>query len=346
MPDYSFYAYSNLDLGGNGGDQNSFADFNPGSQFSAGGTVETMTITDDDTVLDDEGSNGGQTVDGSQQTLTSDFGTSSAGQVVQSVYQWEFENTTTGETGTLFLIRIYEGTDPSNPGAQDGQYFYASDIALNPGDSFVYSNGNYIGQANYSELLGPAAPCFVRGTMIETDRGAVAVEDLAEGDLVRTRDSGLQPVRWVGSRRIAAKGDFAPVVIGKDVLGNAEELLLSQNHRVLLTGWKAQALFDQAEVLVTAKSLVNDDAVYVRPGGTVDYFHVLFDAHQIIFANGVETESFHPGMDGVGMASDAVRAEVLALFPELADDASLYGPVVRATLGGHEEALLASNVAG
>ncbi len=182
--------------------------------------------------------------------------------------------------------------------------------------------------------------CFVRGTEIEGANGPVAVEDLKVGDLLRTVDNGLQPLRWVGRRRVAAKGDFAPILIGKGALGNDVALRVSPQHRVLLSGWKAELFFGQIEVLASAKSLVNGDTIVREVGGEVEYFHIMFDQHELVFSAGIETESFHPGQLGWSTLSQEAREEILCLFPELRmNGVESYGEPVRPMARGFEAQL-------
>jgi hypothetical protein len=200
------------------------------------------------------------------------------------------------------------------------------------------------GQTDGAITLGPTFDniCFVRGTRIETDRGAVPVEALRPGDRVRTLDHGFRPIRWIGASHVAATGDAAPVVIAAGALGNTRALAVSPQHRMLLTGWQAELLFGAEEVLVPARALVDDRAIRRRPGGHVDYFHMLFDRHEIVFAEGAPAESFHPGQMGWSALDAAQRAEILALFPELAGgDFAAYGPAARMSLKTREARLLA-----
>lgn len=160
-------------------------------------------------------------------------------------------------------------------------------------------------------------PCFAAGTHIRTTRGEVRVEDLAPGDLIETRDNGPQPLRWIGRRRVAATGNFAPVVIERGTLGYHETLVLSPQHRVVIRHHMAELLFGEDEVLVAAKDLVNECSIWIREGGEVEYFHLLFDSHQMIWSEGLLTESFLPGPQTLPGFDDAVQQELLALFPEL-----------------------------
>ena len=187
----------------------------------------------------------------------------------------------------------------------------------------------------------PTTDCFTAGTMIETERGEVAIEDLQVGDMVRTMDHGMQPLRWVNSSKVKAKGRRAPVLIKKGALGNDRDLLVSQAHRVLLQDWRNEFLFDEGEVLVAANSLVNDQTIMRQEGGMVEYFHILFDRHEIVFANGMPAESFHPGEASVGQMAKQSRAEIYDLFPELEGNEASYGYSVRKTIYAAEASLLA-----
>lgn len=182
--------------------------------------------------------------------------------------------------------------------------------------------------------------CFARGTGILTHVGEKRIERLVVGDQVMTLDHGLQLIRWIGSRTVPATGELAPIVISKGVLGNSRDLVVSPQHRMLLTGPQAELLFGEPEVLVPAKHLLSWDGVWRREGGTVDYFHMLFDRHEIVHANGALSESFHPGGHALDAVSRDARDEILTIFPELAQETGTYGPPARASLKGFEAEVL------
>ena len=157
-----------------------------------------------------------------------------------------------------------------------------------------------------------------RGTRITLSDGSQRpVEDLAIGDRVLTRDNGMQPIRWIGKRTVQAVGAFAPVVISDGVLGNAENITVSQQHRMLISDWRAEVMVGSKDVLIQAADLVNDDTIYVRTGGFVEYTQLVFDQHQILYAEGVPTESLHMSRQILSNLPDEVASEVLALFPDL-----------------------------
>ena len=171
-------------------------------------------------------------------------------------------------------------------------------------------------------------PCFTRGTMIRTDRGEVAVEDLAQGDLVLTADHGPQPIRWVGSRTLSP-ADLAdaetlrPIRIRAGALGDNtphRDLLVSPQHRVLVRSKIAQKMFGTDEILVAAKQLCQIDGIDIAEDvATVDYFHILFDRHEVVFSDGAETESLYTGPEALGSIGPAALEEIFAIFPDLRD---------------------------
>ena len=185
--------------------------------------------------------------------------------------------------------------------------------------------------------------CFVRGTQIATRRGSVAIEDLKAGDEVITMDHGFQTIRWIGSTTVPATGALAPVVIRKGAMGNERDLRVSPQHRMLVRGWHVELMFGQKEALVPAKALINDETVFPLEGGTVDYFHMMFDRHELVYAEGVPSESFHPGHVGLGSFAEDTREEILSLFPELRADAGRYSEHVRPSLKVREAKVLAEN---
>ncbi len=187
-------------------------------------------------------------------------------------------------------------------------------------------------------------PCYTPGTLIRTDRGPVPVEALSVGDRVMTRDHGLQPLRWIGSRDLSladliVQPQLQPVRIGAGALGAGlprRDMLVSPQHRMVIEGGRAEMLFGEAQVLVAAThltGLAQIDPVLTRG---VCYIHLLFDAHELIEAEGAWTESFQPAARTVGAMDDDQRAEIAALFPDLTHSF----PAARLTLKGYEARVL------
>ncbi|MDJ0826382.1 MAG: Hint domain-containing protein [Rhodobacter sp.] len=195
----------------------------------------------------------------------------------------------------------------------------------------------------------PAPPPAHRGPLIEVPGGRIPMQELQTGDLVRTKDHGFQPVRWIGRRRLQ-RADFAadpalrPIRIRAGALGPAtpaHDLVVSPQHGVLLDDWRCALLFGEDEMLVPAAALLNDHNVTVdRAAEEIAYCDLIFDRHEIVYVNGAETESCHPGAAHSGDADDTGRDELLKLFPERDVERDGCGWSARATLKRHEVAVL------
>ncbi|EAQ25377.1 MULTISPECIES: Hint domain-containing protein [unclassified Roseovarius] len=207
--------------------------------------------------------------------------------------------------------------------------------------NFTYEVQSSTGQTDVGFVTVNSVPCFVVGTSIRTPDGEVSVETLRPGDLVITQDEGPQPLRWIGRRRVAAEGAFAPIRIAANTFGRHRELLLSPLHRVLIRDSLAELLFGEREVLIAARDLVNDRSVRRVEGGMVDYVHILFDRHQVVFSEGLATESFLPGPQTTQSFEAEIIAEICALFPEIDPDTGVgYSAAARRTLKSYEARLL------
>jgi len=196
--------------------------------------------------------------------------------------------------------------------------------------------------------------CFTPGTRIETPDGPRLVEELREGDWVQTKDNGAQEIQWLGSRRMTGARLFAlpklrPIRIRAGALGVErpdEELLVSPEHRMLIKGDVAHALFNTPEVLVSAKDLINNSTISVDLAvREITYIHMLLPQHQILWANGVETESFHPASTALSTLADADRKRLVELHPGLEYEPHAYGSFARRNLNGSEAAILTHEAA-
>ncbi len=107
-------------------------------------------------------------------------------------------------------------------------------------------------------------PCFTPGTYIATPIGDRLVQDLAAGDLVITRDHGMQAIRWVGHKdisgaRLYANPQIRPLMIKKGALGPELpccDMMVSPQHRVVIDDDIAGKMYGSKHVLVPATALV------------------------------------------------------------------------------------------
>lgn len=287
------------------------------------------TISDSDT--DDATNTGGETVTiaGVTRTVKEVANFTGSTMVVNGTPMtlnmaiWLFEDGT-------WMMRIGDAAIPS------GVHYTAVDsLTLGTFDGTDYS-GSFVSTRDAPFI------CFTAGTLIHALRGQIAVEELRPGDLVLTADHGFRPVRWIGARTVTGQGAGAPVRIAAGALGNDRDLVVSRQHRILVSGWKAELYAGDEEVLVPACHLVNGRTIREEPCDSVTYVHILFDDHEIVFAEGIATESFHPGAVGMGTLDAATREEILALFPELGRIGQNYGPTARRCATGMESRAIAA----
>ena len=183
-----------------------------------------------------------------------------------------------------------------------------------------FPDGSRMEFENFEEII-----CFTPGTLIDTLRGRVKVEDLVPGDKVLTRDNGYQPLAWVGSRtlsdaQMARCPQAAPIRISAGALGAnlpERDLVVSPRHRMLVSGARAELMFGEREVLVTAADLLGLPGVRQDAAVATRYIHVMCEGHEIIRAEGSWTESFQPAEAVVNALDAATRDELLGLFPAL-----------------------------
>lgn len=229
-----------------------------------------------------------------------------------------------------------------------GITFYLADGSqvFTPNDGQALQDGTFVSSTWVSPQgpllvseLGPT--CFARGTLIKTAKGRQKIETLAPGDQLYTRDNGFQTLRWIGHQHLQATGVNAPVRIQKGALGNCHDLWVSQQHRMLITGWQAELYMGQTEALVAAKHLVNNRTIRIIESRAVEYFHLLLDNHEILTAAGIPSESFHPA-HAFGPEEHAAAAEVIRLFPEMAPIRAMSAPAARQVARSYEGCLMAA----
>ena len=171
----------------------------------------------------------------------------------------------------------------------------------------------------YTEVV-----CFTNGTQIETAEGSANIEELNAGDLVKTVDNGFLPIQWISSTKIGIADQINdpsvwPVLIRKGALGPNTpccDTRVSPQHRVLYSGWKAELLFGELEVLIPAKALVQiglgEIDISLKP---VTYVHVLLEHHEVLIGDGLESESLMPHGQARNWLSVDQRRELDKLVP-------------------------------
>lgn len=238
--------------------------------------------------------------------------------------------------------RIAEGSELGRPGdvvrpvaqmtlmGSDGEQVEALLLDLGRGgEVYLLPLSPLVQRTEYTLLrIGPAdaglpltdliCVSFAAGTRVTlADGRQERIEQLAPGANILTRDHGPQPVRWIGKATLRARGAFAPVVVRPAVLGNDAELIVSPHHRLFIYQRGAYRIGGVAEILVQAKHLVDGEAILRREGGFVDYYSLVFDRHEIIFAEGIAAESLMVNEATVAQLPPELAGELVRRFPGL-----------------------------
>ncbi|MGD1926395.1 MAG: Hint domain-containing protein [Paracoccaceae bacterium] len=237
----------------------------------------------------------------------------------------------------------------SGGGGSNQVLTFPSGEAINVPDGTIDTSTQ---QTQFASLVAMGVPaCFAPGTLILTEHGEVPVEDLWPGDRFVTADRGLQTLRWIGRRKVtfdagnARAGKDKPIEFKAGALGGGlprRRLIVSPQHRIVLAGKTVLAKHGMHEVLALAKGLTRLEDVRVMKGKrAVEYYSLLFDRHEIIFAEGAPTESFRPGHIALADFAPEHREEIYAIYPGLRDDPRALGPPARPIVSRQEaEALV------
>ncbi|WP_415920841.1 Hint domain-containing protein [Tateyamaria sp. SN6-1] len=263
----------------------------------------------------------------------------------QIIWDYTFEVTDGTNTWRIGVIDVdlnndNDLNDGTDAGADDEDgYFLVFPDGMPPPNTDLTIGGIVENDDSTPHLgLGAQIVCFAAGTEIETPDGPRAVETLMPGNMVLTASDGAQPIRWAGTSTVFATGDLAPIVITAGTLDNDRDLVLSPQHAVLLSDWRAELLYGQNEVLVRAKDLLHMDGVYRKPAHIITYCHILLDRHQVVKAHGLWSETLYPGAMAMDAVNPDAQAEIETLFPDLA----AYGPTAAPCLRSFEAALIAA----
>ena len=236
----------------------------------------------------------------------------------------------------------------------DGQIYLYLPEGLPPLSRFTFRIDVNL---NTPLTLPDFVPCFASGTRIVTRRGAVAVESIVPGDTVVATDGRQHKVLWVGSKTInlAELCDdhyrkLVPVRISAEAMGARpphHDLVVSQQHRILLRHPLTDAVFGMDECLVPAVAMVGYMAEFATDITHVTYHHILCAEHVTLLANGIEAESLFMGdLLEEGMRP-ALRAEIDLVFPQMGDLARRGArQTCHPTLKTYEGRLLSNMIAG
>ena len=177
---------------------------------------------------------------------------------------------------------------------------------------------------------------IVEGANLRTPCGPRRVELVRPGDLVVTRTGGLMPVRMVWSRTVTQddmerRPELAPLRIAPRAMGPLmpqHVLMIAQDHRILVPGYRLWGMEKERSFLVSAGELcAGADSVFVdRSRDEVRYYQLVFDTHQVLQVNGLPVESFLPEPRDVARLSAQKREDLIKRYPQLRHEPGAYPP--------------------
>lgn len=340
-----------IDVTNDNGTLNGSGAGTPIDDISARGGNDTISVADSTISGDVRGNSGddvisveGSTIGGQLSSGRNDDAVSVSGSTIDQIRLGNGNDTldfiSTNISGD---IRGGSGTDALNlpvGTVVNDSSFGTFTVSLGSGYSlssgtFTLPSGVVVTYTTFEN--GTGIPCFCKDTLIETAHGTQKIQNLRVGDIIPTASNGLQKIRWIGRRDygpadLKNKPKLRPVRIVAGALGNGlprRDLLVSRQHRMLLSSKIARRMFGTEDVLVSAIKLTELPGIFVDEDvQNVAYFHILFDRHEVITAEGAPSESLYTGPEALRAISPAARSEIFEIFPELRAHDYVPKPVV------------------
>ncbi|WP_170607256.1 Hint domain-containing protein [Ruegeria arenilitoris] len=214
--------------------------------------------------------------------------------------------------------------------------------------SALLENGDF----SQTRHIAPALPmfedafcAFTRGSLVETQQGPMAIEDLLPGDSVLTHGGSSETVLWKGSvtlipGREDSRGRTRPLTrimadtfgmqkpMSGVIAGPAARLLSTPPHLRHLNG---------GQPMLTPVSEFQDGmgVIQTLPPTPVELFHICLRRHSVIRVDGLQFETYHPGSNAVRTISHSLRSIYLNLFHHI-DSLSDFGPLLVPRAGDGE----------
>ncbi len=226
---------------------------------------------------------------GARRVLSLDLGTAAEeGGLLRVIYSWDAQTALlTAEMPEAGLIRQRAGTDPL-PLSHDDIMALLTPRAQGQGL-------DWLAFGDHRQPVGPSA-CFAPSTPIDTPEGPRSAGNIRAGDKVITEKKGAQPVLWSGQVTWPALGSFAPVRLSAQTFGTSRDLWLLPAHRICVSGTAVQYHFDEDEILVEARHLVDGaSATRMCAPKVLTWQGIYLQQHHILFADGCKLESLYSG---------------------------------------------------
>jgi hypothetical protein len=205
--------------------------------------------------------------------------------------------------------------------------------------STLLPNGNI----SQTRQIAPALPlfedafcAFTHGSLVDTENGPIAIEDLQPGDRVLTSDNQSEVVLWKGSTTLVpgrpgpSGRNLRLTRIMADSFGMQRPMsyvLAGPSARLLNTPDHLRAVAGGAQMLTPVQEFIDGmNVIETAPPTAVELFHICLPRHAVIRVGGLEFETYHPGINATRMVSHAMRSVYLNLFAHI-DQMAEFGPL-------------------
>ncbi len=168
-------------------------------------------------------------------------------------------------------------------------------LMLGQGDHTFAPDIVFAALSDQIEPVGPMSS-LLPNTPVATPWGYKTVSNLQRGDTVMTVGAGVVPILHRLSRKVPARGSFAPIRLRAPYFNLHQDIIVTGDQRVLVDGPEVEFLFGENAVLVPARHLVNGFSAVKETAGTIlRYTQLLLPAHETILAAGTALESLYIG---------------------------------------------------
>ena len=183
-------------------------------------------------------------------------------------------------------------------------------------------------------LFESAFSAFAHGTLLQTEAGEMAIEDIQPGDRLWTSAGTAATVMWIGCSqfRLSDSGPSnTPLVrIMSDTFGEGRPdsfLTLGPSARILQTPAHLRAESSGQVVMASVQEFIDGvNVIEVTPPTSVPLFHLVLDRHASIRAGNLECETFHPGNQNLRAVSHSLRDLFISMFPHISHPSD-FGPL-------------------
>ncbi|MES0824455.1 Hint domain-containing protein [Ruegeria sp. SCP11] len=208
------------------------------------------------------------------------------------------------------------------------------------------------GDVAQTRHIAPALPmfedafcAFTRGSLVETEFGPTAIEDLLPGDTVQTHNGASETVLWKGSVTLVpgredSRGRTRPLTrIMADTFGMQKPMsgvIAGPSARLLGTPAHLRHLHGGGPVLTPVHEFQDGTSVIeTLPPTPIELFHICLRQHSVIKVDGLQFETYHPGINAIRAVSKSLKSIYMNLFAHV-DTLNDFGPLAMPRAGDGE----------